>query len=103
MAKDNNKKTVKTEKKSKIVKNAQKGNRVICKKFRGVVVSDGMDKTVIVRVDRVKIHPKYKKRYTVSKRYKVHDEKNKFKAGDKIVFVECRPLSRDKRWRVLYN
>ena len=85
----------------------KKENRIEVKKnlkrrFNGVVVSDKMDKTIIVRIDRVKIHPKYKKRYTVSKRYKVHDEKNKFKEGDKVVFVECRPLSRDKRWRVLY-
>jgi len=77
--------------------------QVIKKIFNGVVVSDKMDKTIVVRVDRVKVHPKYKKRYTVSKKYKVHDEKNKFKDGDKVMFVECRPLSKDKRWRVLYN
>jgi small subunit ribosomal protein S17 len=62
-----------------------------------------MDKTVVVRVDQVKVHPKYRKRYTVSKRYKVHDEKNQYKEDDKVAFVECRPLSKDKRWRVIYN
>jgi small subunit ribosomal protein S17 len=62
-----------------------------------------MDKTIIVRVDRVKIHPKYNKRSTVSRRYKVHDEKNTYKTGDKVEFVECRPLSKDKRWRVIYK
>lgn len=75
----------------------------IIRKFQGVVVSDKMDKTIVVKVRRIKIHPKYGKRFSVSKKYKVHDEKNKFKEGDKVTFVECRPLSRDKRWRVLYN
>ncbi len=76
---------------------------IIKKKFHGIVVSDKMDKTVTVRIDSVKIHPKYKKRYTVSKKYKVHDEKNKFKKDDKVSFVECRPLSKDKKWRVIYS
>lgn len=69
----------------------------------GVVVSDKMDKTIVVVVENVKIHPKYQKRYAVSKRYKVHDEKNQYKEGDKVTFIECRPLSKDKRWRVLYQ
>ena len=74
---------------------------IIRRKFSGVVVSDKSDKTIVVKVDTVKIHPKYKKRYTLSRKYKVHDEKNEFKTGDKVSFVECRPLSRDKRWRVV--
>ncbi|MDA3839832.1 MAG: 30S ribosomal protein S17 [Patescibacteria group bacterium] len=78
-----------------------KEKKTIKKKFNGVVVSDKQDKTIVVSVDTVKIHPKYKKRYTMSKKYKVHDEENKFKTDDKVSFVECRPLSRDKRWRVL--
>lgn len=76
---------------------------IIKKKFNGVVVSDKMDKTIVVRVDRVKQHAKYKKRYTVSKRYKVHDEKNQYKEDDKVTFIECRPISKDKRWRVIYS
>lgn len=72
------------------------------RKLTGLVVSDKMDKTLVVRVDRVKVHPLYKKRYTASKRYKVHDEKNQFKNDDWVVFVGCRPLSRGKKWRVLY-
>ena len=76
---------------------------VIKKTFQGVVTSDAMDKTIVVKVENVKIHPKYKKRFTVSKKYKVHDEKNKFKIGDAVKFVECRPLSKDKRWRALYK
>lgn len=71
------------------------------RKFTGVVVSDKMAKTIVVKVASVKIHPKYQKRYKVSRQYKVHDEANRFKVGDQVSFVECRPLSRDKRWRVL--
>ena len=80
---------------------AKEARTIIRKKFSGVVVSDKSDKTIVVKVETVKIHPKYKKRYTVSRKYKVHDEKNEFRTGDKVTFVECRPLSRDKRWRVV--
>lgn len=76
---------------------------VISRTFTGIVVSDKNDKTIVVKVESVKKHPKYQKRYTVSRNYKVHDEKNQFHAGDKVSFVECRPLSRDKRWRVISN
>jgi len=76
---------------------------VIRKSFNGVVVSDKMDKTIVVLVERVKMAPKIGKRYSVSKKYKVHDEKNQFKEGDKVTFVECRPLSADKKWRVVYS
>jgi len=71
--------------------------------FSGVVTSDKMAKTIVVAVETVKIHPKYKKRYTTTARYKVHDEKDQYKEGDKVLFVECRPISKDKRWRVLYK
>ena len=63
----------------------------------GVVVSDKMDKTVVVRVDRLVKHPLYNKYIKRSVKYKVHDEKNSCKAGDKVQIVECRPLSKDKR------
>lgn len=76
-------------------------HKKISRIFEGVVVSDAMEKTLVVRVDRIVVHPKYKKRYRVSKRYKVHDEKNTHKVGDTVQFVECRPLSKDKRWRVI--
>lgn len=69
--------------------------------FRGTVVSDKMTKTIVVRVDRTKVHPKYGRRYKVSERYKVHDETNAYHVGDEVTFVECRPLSKDKRWRVV--
>ncbi len=69
--------------------------------FTGVVVSDRMNKTIVVRVDRVIMHPKYQKRYTSSRRYKVHDATGAHAMGDTVQFVECRPLSKDKKWRVL--
>lgn len=75
----------------------------IIRKHDGVVTSDKMDKTIVVKVNSVKRHPKYLKSYTVSKKYKVHDEKNHYHEGDQVSFVECRPLSKDKRWRVLYE
>jgi small subunit ribosomal protein S17 len=71
------------------------------RELQGVVISDKMDKTIIVRVDRVKVHPKYKKYYRVKRNYKVHDEKNEFHVGDNVLFVECRPISKEKHWRVL--
>jgi len=69
--------------------------------FQGQVVSDKMDKTIVVQIDRVKVHPIYKKRYRVSKKYKVQDEKGQAKIGDKVIFEECRPLSKDKKWRLI--
>jgi small subunit ribosomal protein S17 len=75
--------------------------KIIKRKFSGVVTSDKMDKTIVVRVETVKRDLKYKKRYKVAKKYKVHDEKNQFREGDKVEFIECRPLSKDKMWRVL--
>lgn len=71
------------------------------RKFKGVVVSRKMNKTAVIRVDRIKVHPKYGKRYRISKKYKVHDEKNECKTGDIVIFLECRPLSREKRWRLV--
>jgi len=71
------------------------------RKFQGVVVSDKAAKTIVVLVRRTKLHAKYLKRFIVSKKYKVHDEKNEYKVGDVVNFAECRPLSKDKRWRVI--
>ena len=76
-------------------------NKVIKKTFQGAVVSTKMDKTAVIRVDRVKVHPKYGKRIKVSKRYKVHDPQNKCQVGDVVIFQECRPLSKEKRWRLI--
>jgi len=70
------------------------------KKFQGTVVNNKMDKTIVVKVNRTRMHHLYKKRYTVSKKYKVHDPKEEANIDDKVVFEECRPLSKDKRWRL---
>lgn len=67
----------------------------------GVVVSDKMQKTIVVRVERLTRHPLYKKIIRRFKKFKAHDEKNSAKAGDMVKIVESRPLSKDKRWRLL--
>ena len=66
----------------------------------GLVVSDKMDKTVVVEVSDKTKHPIYKKTITTSKRYKAHDENNECGVGDKVRIVETRKLSKDKNWRV---
>ena len=81
----------------------QENKTTMKRKLEGVVVSDKSDKTVVVQVSRTKMHPKYGKRYVVSKKYKAHDEKNEYKPGDEVVIVETRPISKDKRWRVLFK
>jgi len=70
------------------------------KERSGVVVSDRMQKTVVVSVERTVMHPKYKKYLRRRTKFKVHDEGNQCRVGDRVLIVECRPLSRDKRWRV---
>lgn len=67
----------------------------------GVVVSDKMDKTVTVLVNRFVKHPKYGKYMNMSKRYKAHDEENKYKEGDKVRIEETRPISKDKTFKVV--
>ncbi len=64
----------------------------------GIVVSDKMDKTVVVKVDSLKIHPIYRKKYKVSKRYKAHDQDNSFKIGEKVALEETKPFSKEKKW-----
>ena len=71
------------------------------KVLKGIVVSDKMDKTVVVSVSRFVKHPLYGKFYKVSKKYKAHDEDNSSKTGDTVEIVSTRPLSKDKRFRVL--
>lgn len=69
--------------------------------FIGKVVSASMNKTIVVDVENRKLHPKYKKFYRVNKKYHVHDEKAAAKAGDRVQFAECRPVSKTKRWRLI--
>lgn len=67
----------------------------------GMVVSDKMDKTIVVEVSKFVTHPLYKKQIKRSRRFKAHDEENTCEIGDKVKLMETRPLSRDKRWRVV--
>ncbi len=71
------------------------------RKIEGIVVSDKMNKTVVVDVWRFKKHPLYHKILKVSKHFKAHDENNEAKIGDKVIIEETRPLSKDKRWKVI--
>jgi small subunit ribosomal protein S17 len=66
----------------------------------GVVTGDKMEKTVIVMVNRLVLHPVYKKYVRKRKKFKAHDEQNQCHMGDKVLLIETRPLSREKRWRV---
>ncbi len=75
-------------------------NKIITRK-KGVVVSDKMDKTIVVAVETLKTHPKYKKKYRSTKKYKAHDEENKYKIGDVVEIVPGRPMSRDKNYVVI--
>lgn len=78
------------------VENAKRGKQTL----QGIVVSDKMEKTIVVEITMRKLHPLYKKYVTSSKRIKAHDEKNDAHIGDTVTVVESRPLSRDKRWRL---
>ena len=77
------------------------GNQVKRKTMTGVVVSNKMDKTIVVRVERKFSHPVFKKVVKTTKKYKVHDEKNECLEGDFICIQETRPLSKQKCWRLL--
>lgn len=76
-------------------------NSQIIRTKKGIVVSDKMDKTVVVLVDRVKTHPLYKKKFTVSKKYKADDQENQYKLGDVVEIVSTKPISKDKKYKVL--
>jgi small subunit ribosomal protein S17 len=77
---------------------SERGQR---KTLVGRVVSDKMEKTVVVRVERLTLHPRFKKYLRTRKKYKAHDERKECHVGDRVLIMETRPLSRDKRWRVL--
>lgn len=71
------------------------------RQFEGEVVSAPEDKTIHVLVQTVKMNSKYRKQFTTSKKYAVHDEKNEAKVGDTVTFLECRPMSKTKKWRLI--
>jgi len=80
---------------------SETAERGVRKERKGVVVSDKMDKTIVVRVTRRIRHPLYGKEMSQSRKYHVHDEANEAKIGDTVRIVESRPLSRLKRWRLV--
>jgi len=71
------------------------------KVLKGVIISNKMQKTVVVKVERVKEHPKYKRRYKVHKKYKVHYDEGEYNIGDKVMIEECQPISKDKKWKLI--
>ena len=71
------------------------------RRLKGIVTSAKMQKTVVVRVDRLRRHPKYQTYFRISRKYKAHDEKGEYQEGDTVIIKEVRPLSRDKRWLVV--
>ena len=71
--------------------------------LKGRVISDKMDKTIVVLVSRFVKHPLYGKYYRVTKKYKVHDPEKKYKIGDSVQIVETRPISKDKKFRVVWD
>ncbi|HLN18941.1 MAG TPA: 30S ribosomal protein S17 [Patescibacteria group bacterium] len=79
----------------------ENNNKTVSAKKKGIVVSDKMDKTIIVAVSEFKTHPKYRKKYKSTKKYKVHDQENKYKTGDVVEIVPARPMSKDKFYKVL--
>ena len=83
------------------IKNKKENTEKKSNILKGVIVSDKMDKTVVVSVTRFVKHPKYEKYYKVSKKYKAHDEENKHKTGEQVEIIETRPISRDKKFKVV--
>lgn len=67
----------------------------------GTIVSDKMQDTAVVLVERVKQHPLYRKRIKVSRRFKAHNSGNFYKLGERVVIEECRPISKSKKWRII--
>lgn len=71
------------------------------RQLKGIVVSDKMAKTAVVSVTRLKKHPKYKKYFKVTKKFKAHDENNEYHIGDKVIIEETKPMSKEKRWVIM--
>lgn len=71
------------------------------RRLKATIVSTKMQKTVVVRTDRLRKHPKYQKYYRVSTKLKAHDEGGQYRVGDEVLVEETRPFSKDKRWRVI--
>jgi len=71
------------------------------KQLTGTIISNKMQKTIVVQVERIKEHSKYKRRYKFHKKYKAHLEDGEYQVGERVVIEECRPMSKEKRWKVI--
>jgi small subunit ribosomal protein S17 len=71
------------------------------KKLQGIVISNKMQKTLVVQVEMIKVHPKYKKRYKMHKKYKVHFDGGEYNVGDKVIIEESKPISKEKKWVIV--
>lgn len=71
------------------------------RRLKGIVISNKMHKGAVIRVDRLRKHPKYKKYFRTSQKVKAHDPQNESEIGDVVIIEETRPLSKDKRWRIV--
>lgn len=91
----------KTKEKTKSAVDQQPKKKSQPRQLKGVVVSTKMQKTIVVSVSKFVQHPKYKKRYKVTKKYKAHDEKEEYKEADRVIIQEGRPISKSKSWRVI--
>jgi len=80
---------------------ADKIKNKIKRKLEGVIISDKMDKTRVVAITNWRFHSKYLKYYKMTKKFKAHDEKNEYHIGDRVIIEETRPLSKEKRWKIV--
>jgi len=71
------------------------------KQLKGKVISDKMQKTIVVRVETIKVHPKYKKRFKAHKNFKADNSNNEYHTGDKVIIEEAVPMSKNKKWKVV--
>ncbi len=76
-------------------------NKKTKRQLKGEVVSDKMNKTRVIAITRLKKHPRYLKYYKITTRFKAHDENNEYKIGDKVVIEETRPMSKEKKWKII--
>lgn len=76
-------------------------NEIQHRQLQGTVVSDKMKKTVVVAVERLKLNEKYKKYFKTTKKFKAHDENGEYHSGDKVIIEETRPMSKEKRFKVV--
>jgi small subunit ribosomal protein S17 len=83
------------------VENSQENKKINKKIYNGIVVSDKMDKTIVVAIEQRKLHRLYKKYVINTKKIKAHDEKNEARSGDKVKVIQSRPISKEKCWQLL--